>query len=137
IYPIGIGADPEQTGSLGILGVNPSLDLDEPALKAIAEATGGRYFRARDGNELLKIKETLDQLEPVAQQPTQARPAQALYSAPLALALILSMLLVIQERWPDNALQRLFSKLSSKGRFLQPNPEWRERLKRLRLRRRR
>ncbi|PMU59248.1 BatB protein, partial [Pseudomonas sp. GP01-A3] len=71
------------------------------------------------------------------QQPTQARPAQALYSAPLALALILSMLLVIQERWPDNALQRLFSKLSSKGRFLQPNPEWRERLKRLRLRRRR
>lgn len=27
IYPIGIGADPEQTGSLGILGVNPSLDL--------------------------------------------------------------------------------------------------------------
>ncbi|WP_207266830.1 VWA domain-containing protein, partial [Pseudomonas sp. FW305-3-2-15-A-TSA3] len=47
IYPIGIGADPEQTGSLGILGVNPSLDLDEPALKAIAEATHGQYFRAR------------------------------------------------------------------------------------------
>jgi len=137
IYPIGIGADPEETGSLGVLGVNPSLDLDEPALKAIAEATGGRYFRARDGNELLKVKETLDQLEPVAQQPTQARPAQALYSAPLALALVLSMLLVIQERWPDNALQRLLNKLSSKGRFLQPNPEWRERLKRLRLRRRR
>ena len=137
IYPIGIGADPEQTGSLGILGLTPSLDLDEPALKAIADATGGRYFRASDGNELQAIKETLDQLEPVAQQPTQARPAQALYSAPLALALLLSMLLVIQERWPDNALQRLFNKLSSKSHFLQANPEWRERLKRLRLRRRR
>lgn len=137
IYPIGIGADPEQTGSLGILGVNPSLDLDEPALKAIAQATGGQYFRARDGEELQTIKDTLDQLEPVEQQPTQARPAQALYSGPLALALILSLLLVIQERWPNNALQRLFNKLSSKGIFLQQHPEWRKRLQRLRLRRRR
>ncbi len=137
IYPIGIGADPEQTGSLGILGVNPSLDLDEPALKAIAEATGGQYFRARDGEELEAIKQTLDKLEPVEQQPTQARPAQALYSGPLALALILSMLLVIQERWPNNALQRALNKLSSKGIFLQQHPEWRQRLKRLRLRRRR
>ncbi|KTC35563.1 BatB protein [Pseudomonas sp. ABAC21] len=114
IYPIGIGADPEQTG-----------------------ATGGRYFRARDGEELQQVKDTLDQLEPVEQQPTQARPAQALYSGPLALALILSMLLVIHERWPDNALQRLLNKLPRRGMFLPQRPEWRQRLKRLRLRRRR
>ena len=107
------------------------------ALKAIANATGGQYFRARDGEELQTIKDTLDQLEPVEQQPTQARPAQALYSGPLALALILSLLLVVQERWPNNALQRLFNKLSSKGIFLQQHPEWRKRLQRLRLRRRR
>jgi Ca-activated chloride channel family protein len=44
IYPIGIGANPEDSGSTGLLGVNPSLDLDEPALKAIAEVTGGQYF---------------------------------------------------------------------------------------------
>ncbi|OLF54015.1 vWA domain-containing protein [Pseudomonas chlororaphis] len=133
IYPIGIGADPEQSATLGFLGVNPSLDLDEPALKEIAEATGGRYFRARDGQELQAIKDTLDQLEPVAQQPTQARPAQALYSWPLAAALLLSVLLVVRERWPDHPLQRFFSR----RRFLQPLPHWRERLKRLRLRRRR
>jgi Ca-activated chloride channel family protein len=134
IYPIGIGADPEQTGTLGFLGINPSLDLDEPSLKAIAEATGGRYFRARDGKELQAIKQTLDQLEPVTQQPTQARPAQALYHWPLALALWLSMLLVARELWPDNPLQRLFTK----DLFLQTQlPDWRQRLKRLRLRRRR
>ncbi|AJO78346.1 VWA domain-containing protein [Pseudomonas sp. MRSN 12121] len=133
IYPIGIGADPEQNGSLGFLGINPSLDLDEPALKAIAEVTGGRYFRARDGQELQAIKDTLDQLEPVTQQPTQARPAQALYSWPLAAALLLSLLLVVRERWPDHPLQRFFSR----ERLLQPLPHWRERLKRLRLRRRR
>jgi len=133
IYPIGIGADPEQTGTLGLLGLNPSLDLDEPALQAIAQATGGRYFRARDGTELEAIKQTLDELEPVIQQPTQARPAQALYSWPLAAALMLSMLLAIRERWPHNPLQRLFNS----SHFLQQHPDWRQRLQRLRLRRRR
>uniref|UniRef100_UPI00037FF33D VWA domain-containing protein n=1 Tax=Pseudomonas chlororaphis TaxID=587753 RepID=UPI00037FF33D len=133
IYPIGIGADPEQSATLGFLGLNPSLDLDEPALKAIAAATGGRYFRARDGQELQAIKDTLDQLEPVTQQPTQARSAQALYSWPLAGALLLSILLVVRERWPDHPLHRFFTR----ERFLQPLPDWRERLKRLRLRRRR
>ena len=78
-------------------------------------------------------RQTLDRLEPVAQQPTQARTAHALYSWPLALALGLSVLLVVRDRWPDNLLQRLLRRPS----FLQPHPEWRERLKRLRLRRRR
>ncbi|MDD2054048.1 VWA domain-containing protein [Pseudomonas putida] len=133
IYPIGIGADPEQTGTLGFLGLNPSLDLDEPALKQIAEITHGRYFRARNGEELQAIQETLDELEPVTQQPTRARPAQALYSWPLALAVLLSLLLVARERWPNHPLQQLFNPERFK---LQPS-DWRERLKRLRLRRRR
>lgn len=133
IYTIGIGADPEQSGTAGLLGLNPSLDLDEASLKEIAEQTGGAYFRARDGEELRAIDQALDRLEPVAQQPTQARTAQALYSWPLALALLLSVLLVIQEQWPDNPMRRLLRR----PRFLTPHPEWRERLKRLRLRRRR
>ncbi|MCJ8204606.1 VWA domain-containing protein [Pseudomonas sp. RGM2987] len=134
IYPIGIGADPEQSGSTGLLGVNPSLDLDEPTLRDIAQVTGGRYFRAQDGEQLLAIKTTLDQLEPVAQQPTQARPALALYQWPLAVALLFSVLLVARVRWPDNPLQRLFTQP-----LFQPtqHTEWRQRLKRLRLRRRR
>ena len=133
IYPIGIGADPEDTSSKGTFGLNPGVDLDEPALKEIAAVTGGQYFRARDGRELSAIKDSLDQLEPVTQQPTQARPAQALYSWPLAGALLLSVLLVIRELWPNNPLQRLLSK----EHFLQQQAEWRQRLKRLRLRRRR
>ena len=133
IYPIGIGADPEDTSSKGTFGINPGVDLDEPALKEIAAVTGGQYFRARDGRELSAIKDSLDQLEPVTQQPTQARPAQALYSWPLAGALLLSVLLVIRELWPNNPLQRLLSK----EHFLQQQAEWRQRLKRLRLRRRR
>ncbi|WP_434603482.1 vWA domain-containing protein [Pseudomonas sp. R1-7] len=134
IYPIGVGADPEQSGTAGFLGVNPSLDLDEATLREIAQVTGGQYFRAEDGEQLLAIKASLDQLEPVTQQPTQARPAHALYQWPLAVALVLSMLLVARERWPDNPLQRLFTQP-----LFQPShpSEWRQRLKRLRLRRRR
>lgn len=133
IYTIGIGADPQASGNAGLLGINPSLDLDEASLKEIAEQTGGSYFRARDGEELQAIDEALDRLEPVAQQPTQARSAQALYSWPLALALLLSLLLVAREQWPDNPLQRLLRR----PHFLAPHWQWRERLKRLRLRRRR
>lgn len=101
IYTIGIGADPQQGGVLGALGFTSGLDLDEPTLRAIADATGGEYFRARNQAELEQIERSLDRLEPVAQQPTLARPAQALYAWPLALALLGSVLLVSQILWPD------------------------------------
>ena len=101
IYTIGIGADPAASGIAGLLGMNPGLDLDEAQLTAIAEATGGQYFRARDASELAQIGRVLDQLEPVAQQPTQARPAQPLFPWPLAVALGLSLWLVARELWPQ------------------------------------
>jgi len=53
IHTIGIGADREHVRQLfGGYRFNPKLDLDETTLRAIADATGGRYFRARDNNEL-------------------------------------------------------------------------------------
>ncbi|MFS2156950.1 VWA domain-containing protein [Pseudomonas sp. Pseusp122] len=131
IYPIGMGADPDKEGGLGVLGINPSLDLDEPTLKQIAEISGGRYFRARDGQEMEKIRATLDALEPVTQQPTQARPALPLYQWPLGAALLMSLILVILERWPNNAIQRLLNQ----QRFVRDGQRWRERIKRLRRRR--
>ncbi|MFW3899430.1 VWA domain-containing protein [Pseudomonas putida CSV86] len=137
IYTIGIGASAEESGTAGQIGLNPSLDLDEASLREIAQITHGEYFRARDGAELKSIGDTLDLLEPVEQQPTQARTAEALYAWPLAGAMLLSLALVIRERWPDHLLQRLLQRLLRRPDFLQPHPEWRQRLKRLRLRRRR
>jgi len=101
IYSVGIGADPERGAGLGIFSLNPGLDLDEPTLHAIAEQTGGEYFRARDADELQAIDTALDRLEPVAQQPIQTRPTHALYVWPLAVALLLSLLLVVRELWPQ------------------------------------
>lgn len=100
IYTIGIGADPQQIGPRGFLGFNPSLDLDEGNLTAIAEKTGGLYFRARDAEELASISQALDALEPVEQEDTLSRNTQALYAWPLALALLLSLLFSAREIWP-------------------------------------
>ena len=91
IYTIGVGADVAMMRRLyGTVRVNPSADLDEPTLAAIARATGGRYFRARETNELVDIYRTLDALEPVISDEEQFRPTKELFHWPLALALLLS-----------------------------------------------
>jgi len=134
IYTIGLGAIGGSDGTGALLGVNPSLDLDEPSLIQIAETTGGSYFRAQSGEQLQAIGQALDQLEPVNQKPTQTRPVQALYHWPLAAALMLSVLLVLREHWPRHWLQRLrLPRLPSPP--LPAAAQWRERLQRLRRRR--
>jgi Ca-activated chloride channel family protein len=95
IYTIGIGADRMLVRSLfGIQEVNPSRDLDEKTLVAIAQATGGRYFRARDTQELDQIYSLLDELEPVEREAQLFRPIQPLYPWPLAISLLLAALLL-------------------------------------------
>jgi len=104
IYTIGIGADamtlPGLFGSsFGSRRVNPSAELDEAGLREIARITGGQYFRARDPQELVKIYQLLDQLEPVEQATTVHRPRQALGYIPLLGALLLSFLLALRHCW--------------------------------------
>lgn len=95
IYTIGIGADEMQVRSIfGSRTVNPSADLDEAALKAIASTTGGRYFRARDTRELEKIYDLLDELEPIEEESQKFRPTISLYYWPLALATIIAAILL-------------------------------------------
>ena len=95
IYTIGVGADEMVKRSFfGNRVVNPSADLDEVTLTAIAQKTGGQYFRARDTGELEKIYEELDRLEPVERDARRFRPRQSLYYWPLGLALLLSLFLL-------------------------------------------
>jgi len=101
VYTIGIGADEIIVRSFfGSRRVNPSRDLDEKTLKAIADKTGGRYFRARDINELKGIYRLLDELEPIEQEKQLFRPVHALYPWPLGVALILASLIIgIRTGW--------------------------------------
>jgi len=88
IYTIGIGADEMVVRSFfGNRKVNPSRDLDENTLVKIAESTGGRYFRARNADELSYIYMLLDKLEPVEKDKQYFRPRSELYIWPLSLAL--------------------------------------------------
>ncbi|WP_150047460.1 vWA domain-containing protein [Methylomonas rhizoryzae] len=87
IYTVGIGADEMLVRSLfGTRRVNPSADLDEKTLQAIANTTGGRYFRARNTEELEQIYSLLDQLEPVEKDKQFFRPRTDLFYWPLAAA---------------------------------------------------
>ena len=100
IYTIGVGADVAMMRRLyGTVRVNPSADLDEPTLAAIARATGGRYFRARETSELVDIYRTLDELEPVISDEEQFRPTTELFYWPLALALFLAVSLLAGGLW--------------------------------------
>lgn len=95
IYTIGVGADAVLVRNLfGLRRVNPSADLDEDTLKGIADRTGGRFFRARDTEELEEIYRLLDRLEPAASDPKQFRPQASLFHWPLALSLLLGLVLI-------------------------------------------
>ncbi len=97
VYTIGIGAEQIEVSSIlgGRRNVNPSADLDEETLTAIADQTGGRYFRAKDTAGLQDIYRLLDELEPVEEPEAGFRPVKSLYFWPLAAAFSLAGLLCL------------------------------------------
>jgi Ca-activated chloride channel family protein len=100
IYTIGIGADAMRVDSLfGSRVVNPSADLDEAMLTEMAQRTGGRYFRARNSEELADIYRSIDALEPVADTRESLRPVDELYWLPLGGALAAAALAFLLPGW--------------------------------------
>lgn len=93
VYTVGVGADEMLIRDFfGQRLVNPSADLDENTLRAIAERTGGAYFRARDAEALSQIYRRLDVLEPVESDQESVRPVDELFHWPLSFALIIALL---------------------------------------------
>lgn len=66
-------------------------------MRKIAQDTGGRFFRARDTDELASIYAELERLEPVRSAGPAVRPRIERYAWPLAAALALALLSFI---WP-------------------------------------
>ena len=95
IYTVGIGHQ-LQAEAANSLHDTSSLDLDEQSLQDIAQISSGRYFHASQAADLIDIHKALNRLEPAAQLHKPQRLSKPLYHWPLALAWLLSMLLVAQ-----------------------------------------
>lgn len=95
IHTIGIGADEMVVqGLFGDRRINPSAELDEQFLSAIAHSTGGEYFRARNEEEMRRVYEILDQLEPVLDDNEQLRPRTSWAHWPLSVAFIIFIIML-------------------------------------------
>ena len=102
IYTIGIGDGRQRNqGLFGQTLVNQNNDLDERTLTAIADLTGGKYFRARDPRELRSIYDQLNKLEPIDQDEELLRPITSLFHWPLALFLTCSLLIILIRLFSD------------------------------------
>lgn len=97
IYTIGIGAD--AGSSFFGMNIGGGSELDEATLTRIAEATGGRYYRAHNTRQLAQIYSEIDRLEPIEVDDQIYRPVQSLFQWPLALASILAALILIRQIW--------------------------------------
>ena len=93
IHTVGVGADEEVASRwLGTLRSRARTALDESTLQAIADMTGGRYFRARDTAELEEIYRLIDALEPIGGDDEVFRPTRELFHWPLGLSAVLFVL---------------------------------------------
>lgn len=96
IYTIGIGADEMvRRGFWGNEKVNPSADLDEATLTKIASLTNGQYFRARSQDDLEKIYQTINKLQPVNSDFLEFRPEKDLFYWPLSVATTLLFIVIL------------------------------------------
>ena len=91
IYTIGIGSS--RSVQPGI-----SSELDEATLQAVAEITGGRYFRAEPAGRLEEIYAELEQLEPADLDELDLSSGRPVHVPPLALAFALGLALAWRAR---------------------------------------
>ena len=79
------------------IGIGTTRDYNAPYLKALAEASGGKFFGARDSKSLEKVYKQIDKLEVTKIDNKRVVTYEYLYIYPLFLA-ILSLLLFIYMR---------------------------------------
>lgn len=93
VHTIAFGGE----GSLSLFGFAMPMpgagdEIDESTLRAVAEVTGGRFFRAIDTSELVGIYSEIERLEPVQRPGEVLRPRLERYVWPLAAAFVLALL---------------------------------------------
>lgn len=99
IHAIAFGSDGAGVSIFGVPLRLPGGEdmIDEAGLRRIADATGGKFFRARETEELAGIYAEIDRLEPVERPGERVRPRVERYHWPLAAALALGL---VAAAWP-------------------------------------
>ncbi len=102
IYTVGVGVRgnapiPVHDAAGNTRLIMAKVDVDEKTLQAVAEETGGRFYRATDTDSLQKIYQQINQLEKSAQTVQRFERTEELYSWVLLPALaILGFSLMLQ-----------------------------------------
>lgn len=94
IYTIGIGSDEEQFLMHPLYGPIAKPKVNRQLLTAIADQTGGKFFLARNPQDMRAIYETIDQLETVEYE-TPVFSKQYDLSAPLCITACLVLLISV------------------------------------------
>jgi Ca-activated chloride channel family protein len=103
IYTIGVGARgdapiPVRDAAGNVRLVMAKVDVDEKTLQAVAEETGGKFYRATDTDSLRKIYEQINQFEKTAQTVQKFERTEELYPWALIPSLaILGLSLTLQQ----------------------------------------
>ena len=93
IYTIGVGTDKKEAPYPTPYGsMNVPVEIDEKTLGNIAEATGGRYFRATDKQSLRDIYNQIDKLERTKLNVQQYQEYEELYQLFALLAILFLMI---------------------------------------------
>jgi len=93
IYTIGVGSQgqalvPTGQGSTGLRYQEMAVEIDEPLLTDVANATGGRFFRAIDSQSLRQVFDDINRLEKSTVQQVIYRRFDEWYRWPLGLGLL-------------------------------------------------
>jgi Ca-activated chloride channel family protein len=83
--------------------------LDEEALKAVADTTGGNYYFAQDRESLEGVYETLDQLETRKVETVTWRPRRDLFHWLLGMVLIVALAYHLLMAWRSSRRWRRVS----------------------------
>jgi Ca-activated chloride channel family protein len=103
VYTIGVGVRgeaplPVRDGAGNWHVVTAKVDVDEKTLQAIADETGGKFYRATDTDSLQRIYEQINRLEKTAQTVQKFEHTEELYPYALIPALaILGLSLLLQQ----------------------------------------
>jgi Ca-activated chloride channel homolog len=89
IYAIGVGSDRKEVPIVenGRRITRDDLGFDEPAMRQLAETTGGAYFRGTDTSALENVYRRIDELEKSKAESRTVMIPKPLYRWPLGLAL--------------------------------------------------